>query len=448
MRRLEVKRGWSWIILCFIMATASGSSQQLALTPPMGWSSWDAYGTTVTEAQVKANADAMAGKLAGLGWTYILVEIQWYGAASTGFDYPLGLPLSMDRYGRLIPAVNRFPSSANGAGFRPLADYVHSKGLKFGIHVMRGIPRQAVEQNLPIKGTKVHARDIADRDNPCSWDPDMWGVDTTKPGAQEYYDSIVELYASWGVDYIKADDMSSRLYQPAEIRALSRAIQKSERPIVLSLSPGPAPLLEEEFLKKHAQMWRISYDFWDNWTELKKQFDNARDWAPFVAVDGTWPDADMLPIGPVRLVDKGKTHGVNYFTQDEQRTTMTLWSIFGSPLLIGGDLPTMDDSALALLINPEVIAVDQRSTHRHQSLSRGNFIAWVADAPNKSDHYVALFNVGDTRDTLAATWKDLGVSADKVEVRDLWERKDLGNWDKLSVTLPPHASALYGVVIP
>jgi alpha-galactosidase len=411
----------------------------------MGWSSWDAYGTTVTEAQVKANAEVMAGKLAGLGWKYILVEIQWYGAGSTGYDYPLGLPLSMDLYGRLIPAVNRFPSSANGAGFRPLADYIHSKGLKFGIHVMRGIPRQAVEQNLPIKGTKYRAADIADRDNPCSWDPDMWGVDTTKPGAQEYYDSIVELYASWGVDYIKADDLSSRLYQPAEIRALSRAIQKSGRSIVLSLSPGPAPLLEEEFLKKHAQMWRISYDFWDNWAELKKQFDNAREWAPFVGVEGTWPDADMLPIGPVRLVDKGKTHGINHFTPDEQRTTMTLWSIFGSPLLIGGDLPTMDDFALSLVTNPEVLAVDQHSTQRHEAFRRGDFVAWAADSPNAGEHYVALFNMGESEGTLNAAWREFGINTDHAEVRDLWQRKDLATMNRVSITLRRHAAALYRV---
>ena len=127
----------------------------------------------------------------------------------------------MDEYGRLMPAVNRFPSSANGAGFKPLADYVHSKGLKFGIHIMRGIPRQAVERNLPIRGTSYHAADVADKDNGCRWNPDMWGVDTTKPGSQVYYDSIADLYASWGVDFIKADDMGSHLYQPAEMKALS-----------------------------------------------------------------------------------------------------------------------------------------------------------------------------------------------------------------------------------
>jgi hypothetical protein len=176
----------------------------------MGWNSWDSYGTTVREDQVKGNVDVMARDLASHGWQYVVVDIQWYEPNAQGHDYEPGAKLAMDEYGRLIPAVNRFPTSANGAGFKPLADYVHGKGLKFGIHIMRGIPRQAVEQHLPIKATFYHAADIADKDNPCRWNPDMWGVDT-KPGAQAYYDSIAELYASWGVDFIKADDMGSHL---------------------------------------------------------------------------------------------------------------------------------------------------------------------------------------------------------------------------------------------
>src|SRR5580698_2770910 len=200
-----------------------------APTPPMGWNSWDSYGTTVREAQVQANADWMAENLAKYGWKYIVVDIQWYEPNAQGHDYKPGARLTMDEFGRLMPAVNRFPSSANGAGFKPLADYVHGKGLKFGIHIMRGIPWQAVERNLPIKGTAYHAADIADKDNACRWNPDMWGVDTTKPGAQAYYDSIAELYAAWGVDFIKADDMGSHLYQP-EIHALSVALKKTGRP--------------------------------------------------------------------------------------------------------------------------------------------------------------------------------------------------------------------------
>src|SRR5580698_2690574 len=197
-----------------------------APTPPMGWNSWDSYGTTVREAQVQANADWMAEHLAKYGWKYIVVDIQWYEPNAQGHDYKPGAPLTIDEYGRLMPAVNRFPSSANGAGFKPLADYVHSKGLKFGIHILRGVPRQAVAQNTPVLGTNQHARDIADEKTLCAWNTDMYGIDMSKPGAQAYYDSIVAQYAEWGVDFIKADDMT-RPYHQAEIEGLHRAIIKS-----------------------------------------------------------------------------------------------------------------------------------------------------------------------------------------------------------------------------
>ena len=182
----------------------------------------------------------------------------------------------MDDYGRLVPAPNRFPSAAHGQGFKPLADYVHSKGLKFGIHIMRGIPRAAVKKNLPILGTSAHAKDVADTGNACNWSTAMYGVDVSKPAGQAYYDSIVALYAKWGVDYIKADDMSwadkpaRENYHGPEIAALHRAIVKSGRPIVLSLSPGPAPVAQAAHLEENANLWRISGDFWDDWKSLEE----------------------------------------------------------------------------------------------------------------------------------------------------------------------------------
>jgi alpha-galactosidase len=416
-----------------------------APTPPMGWNSWDSYGTTVREDQVKANADAMVRDLARHGWQYIVVDIQWYEPNAQGHDYAPGAKLAMDEYGRLIPAANRFPSSANGAGFKPLADYVHSRGLKFGIHIMRGIPRQAVEQNLPITGTSYHAADVADKENGCRWNPDMWGVDTTKPGAQAYYDSIAELYASWGVDFIKADDMGSHLYQPADIKALALAIRKTGRPMVLSISPGPAPISEAEFFETYAQMWRISDDFWDDWKLLKKQFDYTRDWAEYVGKNNTWPDADMLPLGHLRVTAKEGGGSVSKFTADEQQTMMTLWCIFRSALIFGGDLPTNDAATTALITNDEVLAVDRRSIHNHQSLEDGNIRAWVADVPDSADHYVAVFNLGDKSEYLNLPWNKLGVNASSDEVRDLWMKSSLGKKNGVQVELRPHASVLYRV---
>src|SRR6516225_6951090 len=307
---------WCGLVWLSTLLTVQASAQSPAPTPPMGWNSWDSYGTTVREENIKANADWMADHLAKYGWKYIVVDIQWYEPNAQGYDYKPGAPLTMDEYGRLMPASNRFPSSANGSGFKPLADYVHSKGLKFGIHIMRGIPRQAVEKNLPIKGTPYHAADIADKDNGCRWNPDMWGVDTTKPGSQAYYDSIAELYASWGVDFIKADDMVSP-FHASEIEALSRALRKTRRPIVLSLSPGPAPLEQAEFLRASAQMWRISGDFWDSWPSLKRQFELTRRWETHIRPGG-WPDADMLALG--RLSIRGEVGGdrPSRLTHDEQ----------------------------------------------------------------------------------------------------------------------------------
>jgi hypothetical protein len=193
----------------------------------MGWNSWDAYGTTVSEAEVKANADYMAKNLSKFGWTYVVVDIQWYEPNAKAGGYRENAELVLDESGRLLPAVNRFPSAANGKGFKPLADYIHKLGLKFGIHIMRGIPRRAVQANLPVLGTNARAADIADQRNICKWNTDMFGIDMSKPGAQSYYDSIVKLYAEWGVDYIKADDMAAPIFQEPEIAALHKAIEKS-----------------------------------------------------------------------------------------------------------------------------------------------------------------------------------------------------------------------------
>ena len=234
-----------WIFLAWC---ASGLQAQdfgtWASTPPMGWNSWDCFGPTVTEQEVKANADYMADHLKNSGWQYIVVDIRWYVENDKAHGYNEKDPvMRMDEYGRLIPAVNRFPSSAGGRGFKPLADYVHGPGLKFGIHIMRGIPRLAVERNTPIFGAKRTAREIYSSENPCLWLRDMYTVDCNKSGAQEYYNSIFALYASWGVDFVKVDDIASP-YHKDEIEMIRNAIDQCGRPIVLSLSPGPTPLEE------------------------------------------------------------------------------------------------------------------------------------------------------------------------------------------------------------
>ena len=364
-----------------------------ASKPPMGWNSWDCFGTTVKESEVKANSDYMASRLRRYGWEYIVVDIQWSDPKAKAHGYRPNADLAMDAYGRLIPAANRFPSAAGDRGFKPLADYIHSHGLKFGIHIMRGVPRQAVRANSPIHGSRFHAADIANRASICSWNSDMYGVDMTKPGGQAYYDSIAQLYASWGVDFIKADNMLDPLHAD-EVEALSRAIDKTGRPILLSLSPGPTYIRDASFLGRNAEMWRISNDFWDRWHDLKRQFELLKTWEPY-AKPGSWPDADMLPLGRIAIRGERGDDRMTRFTRDEQQTLMSLWAIARSPLMYGGDLPSNDAFSLSLLTNEEVLSANQHGENSHQLFREGDQIAWASDVPHSNSKYLALFNFGD-----------------------------------------------------
>jgi alpha-galactosidase len=425
--------------------SAAAQQKTLAPTPPMGWNSWDSFGPTVKESEVRANTDVMANKLASFGWQYIVVDIEWYQPMAKSHGYIARGQVTMDSYGRFVPSPNRFPSATGDAGFKPLADYVHSKGLKFGIHIMRGIPREAVDKNLPILGTKFHAADVADKVNVCRWAgmEDTYGVDMSKPGAQAYYDSIAQLYASWGVDYVKADDMS-RPYRGAEIHALSVALKKTGRPIVLSLSPGPAPVAQYEDLKANAQLWRISDDFWDRWIDIKNQFDLVKAWQGKVH-SGGWPDADMLPLGHIGLRAERGDDRPSRLTHDEQYTLMSLWSIFRSPLMFGGDLASSDAFTFDLLTNPEVLAVNQHSDNGRESYRSGTTIAWTADAPTSKTNYVAVFNLGDSVAKVDIPWSAVGVSGTSAAVRDLWQHTDAKGVARINLSLRPHASVLYKV---
>jgi alpha-galactosidase len=411
----------------------------------MGWNSWDSFGPTVRENEVKANADAMAAKLSAFGWKYVVVDIEWFQPNAHAHGYIPRGAVTMDEYGRFIPSPNRFPSAANSAGFKPLADYVHSKGLKFGIHIMRGIPREAVDKNLPIKGTSFHAADVADKSNVAKWAgmEDTYGVDMTKPGAQAYYDSIAQLYASWGVDLVKADDMSSP-YRGPEIHALSLALKKSGRPIVLSLSPGPAPVAKYADLKANAQMWRISNDFWDRWIDVKNQFDLMKAWQGKVHAGG-WPDADMLPLGHIAIRGERGDDRASLLTHDEQYTLMSMWAIFRSPLMFGGDIPSSDAFTMSLLTNREVLAVNQHSDNGREVYRADDTISWIADLPGSTAKYLTVSNIGDTEKEVHLPWKSLGLNAKTYSVRDLWMHKELGTADAFSMSLKPHASVLLKV---
>lgn len=415
----------------------------------MGWNSWDCYGATVTEEEVRGNAEYMHEYLKTYGWEYVVVDIQWYEPSAVSSAYRPFVPLEMDEYSRLIPAVNRFPSAACGKGFKPLADYVHRLGLKFGIHIMRGIPRQAVHQNTAILGTDVRARDIASTNSICPWNTDMYGVDVSKPSAQQYYNSLFQLYAEWGVDFVKVDDIAdSKLYSTHmdEIKMIRKAIDNSGRPMVLSLSPGPAPLEQATLLIENANMWRMTDDFWDIWELLYNMFDRCYKWSKLIG-PGYWPDADMLPLGSIgiRSVDGGASIRYTRFTKAEQRTMMTLWTIFKSPLMFGGELRHNDEWTLSLLTNEEVLHVHKNSFGARQVYRENDKVVWTS-LDNEGNQYAALFNLGKEQRTLSVTFEQLDCRGQK-QVRDLWEKRDIGmEQNELSFELAAHASIFVKLV--
>ena len=432
------------------------NKNDVAPVPPMGWNSYDYYNTTVNEEQVRANAEYMAKNLKQFGWEYVVIDIQWSdsNAGKRNSENIQYIPFShfcLDEYSRQIPAPNRFPSSANGAGFKPLADYIHSLGLKFGIHIMRGIPRFAAHNHLPIKthdGTKITADMIANPYSVSRWNPDMYGVDATKPYAQDYYDSIFELYAEWGVDFVKIDDICNTNMYPSnpysaekEIEMISAAIENCGRPIVLSLSPGPAVIEKAHHLKAHANMWRITDDFWDDWKLLKGMFERCEVWQEHVG-NGNWPDCDMLPLNVLgygwgNMDDKNNKGWKSKFTAEETRTMITLWSIFRSPLMIGTDLPQLDDFSLSLLTNEEIIAMNKNPNRAYQISNSCNddLVFWVnevGDVDETHSYYECIFNTSEEPKTVRMNTSDTGLI-----IRDLWERKDLGT--SIEIEIAPHA---------
>ncbi len=436
------------------------SKNNSAPRPPMGWNSYDYYNTTVTEEAVKANADYMASHLKQYGWQYIVIDIQWSdpnaGSQNPKVQYIPFSWMCVDEYSRQIPAPNRFPSSEGGKGFAPLADYVHNLGLKFGIHIMRGIPRRCAANHTKILGTDITADQIANPFSISKWNGDMYGVDASKPGAKAYYDSLFQLYASWGVDFVKVDDICNTNMYPEnpysaekEIELIASAIETCGRPMVLSLSPGPAPIQKAWHLAQYANMWRITDDLWDEWPLVKAMFERCEVWQLHTA-RGSWPDCDMLPLAKL-----GKGFGSQWqcrLTFEEQKTMLTLWCMFRSPLMIGTDLPQLDPKTLSLLTNKEVLAVQQNAHGAKQVLRNEHDCVWVSYGPGCPAHpgcvYVALFNLDDEKRDVAFSLASLSVlqSNRMYEVRNLWEKKDcfpLAKDALLSVSIQAHGCMLF-----
>ncbi len=441
------------LFMCATIVQAQPNSS-IAATPPMGWNSYNCYGSAVHEDEVKANAGYVAQHLKQYGWQYIVVDFLW------SYDNPpgstIGNPfqrnledgsfvpwLTMDAYGRLLPQPNKFPSAFGGKGFKPLGDYIHSLGLKFGIHVMRGIPRQAVWAKTPVLGTKgITADMIADTSSTCAWMNHMYGLNMLKPGAQEYLNSILALYSDWGVDFIKVDDIS-REYSTLEIEGYKKAIDNTGKNIVLSLSPGATPLVKAQHLTQYANMWRMADDFWDNWKEILQMMHFAKQWQG-IGGPGHWPDCDMIQAG--KLSKRGPVGPERYsrFTEDELYTHITFWSLYRSPLMLGGNLPENRPIEEKLFTNPEVIAVNQQGSSPRELYKNDSSWVWISNAPG-GGWYVGLFNIGEHAHVVGIDAAQLGIKT-KFTVRDIWKQADLGQFKKsFGQNIPPHGCMLLKV---
>lgn len=413
----------------------------VAKNPPMGWNSWDCYGAAVNEEQVKQNARYMAEYLKDYGWEYIVVDIEWFQPTAGSHEYEPFSDLCMDEYGRLLPAENRFPSAKNGAGFKPLADYIHGLGLKFGIHIMRGMPRMAAHNNLKVKDSKFGARQVANPNSICMWNPDMYGLkcESNEEGARAYYNSIFELYAGWGVDFVKVDDIAREYpHCKREIELISEASRSCGRDIVLSLSPGPAPLDRAEHLKEYANMWRITDDFWDDWKLLLAMFERAEKWCTHSG-PGHWPDADMLPVGALRQCydEKNWTN----FSEDELITMMSLWCMMRSPLMLGGELTKNDEFSLKLITNKAVLDIEKVTASAHQLYRSDDEIAWIAPMKDASGVYIALFNISEENRTITFDPSKYEIEGMNCAV-ELWSGKAVDALGEVAFDVNKHGAVI------
>ena len=470
-RRLLVWASLAISSVSLLAQQTAGPKNQVAATPPLGWNSWDAYGLTITESQFRANVDVLRNKLKPYGWEYAVIDEGWFLENPQTRPTPEKLVYAIDAHGRYVPVPARFPSagvagktsSVTGhtapgetnsvtmeeTSFSALGAYVHAQGLKFGIHIVRGIPRVSVARDLPIEGSSFHATDLTDKADLCPWDPTNYGVKDNAAG-QAWYDSLIRQCAGWGVDLIKVDCISDRPYKLSEIQQIRRAIDKTGRPMLLSLSPGPTALSHAAEVSGLSNMWRIADDHWDVWSSggkafpqgVKDQFARLAAWEPF-AGPGHWPDADMLPIGQLKPVPGWGAPRASGLTPDEQRTEVTLWAIARSPLIIGGNLTLLDPATTALLTNREVLRISQTALHSAEVLHEGDLIAWRADMPG-GGKAIALFNLGETEIAPSKLLSDFGadLSGRDWKVSDVWDGGAAVAGRQFVERIPPHGCVL------
>lgn len=381
-----------------------------ALTPPMGWNSWDCYYSSVTEKEVLQNAQYLVDNdLVRHGWEYVVVDIRWYcnhpSLGGGNYNQKGTQDYILDEYGRYLPSPTRFPScmvDGKNIGFKALADKIHAMGLKFGIHIMRGVPKSVVGSSYKLKGSESTpwTQVYNGTTSPCTWLKDNLLVRNNEAG-QLYYNSIMDLYASWGVDFLKIDDLSRPFYTD-EIHMIRHAIDQTGRPIVLSLSPGKTQYQYAEECLANANMWRMMDDLWDNWSAVDAVFNEAHEWSKY-AQPGNYADCDMLPLGQIAMTigDPGYTSAQSgrwtNLTQNEQQTMMTLWGICHSPLFFGGEMTKNDAFTLSLLNNEEYHTMHKYGQEAHQVYNDEDLgrVAWTSHIGDT--RYLALFQRDNTR---------------------------------------------------
>lgn len=382
--------------------------ETIALTPPMGWNSWNHYGSRVTQDIVLQNARAMASSgLIDHGWTYVNIDDTWQG--QRGGPY------------HAIQGDEKFPDIA------ALCGAVHNLGLKIGIYSTPWTTSYANHiggsaQNpegrwspptIPKKG-KVNRRILP------------WAI-----GTYHFATNDADQWGAWGIDYLKYDWNPIELPETLE---MYDALRGSGRDIVLSLSNN-MNITNAPAISKVANSWRTTGDIKANWKSMSDRGFGQDKWAPF-AGPGHWNDPDMLEIG---------THEKNQpgLTPDEEYTHMTIWCLDSAPLLLGNDLTAMDAFTLNVLENDEVLAVDQDSLGRQgRCVARGDGFLVYKKQLEDGSIAVGLFNTGDSSATVTASWSDLKIHGRR-NVRDLWRQKELGKFrNEFSMTVAPHGAEL------
>ncbi|MDD4010618.1 MAG: hypothetical protein PHI83_00550 [Sphaerochaetaceae bacterium] len=351
--------------------------------------------TGLNEDQVLQAASFMKAHLLDLGYEYIIIPLGWYSAKpASPFE-----PVFTDDYSRLIPSPVRFPSSKSSKGFGPLASKLHSMGLKLGLEIMHGIARQCVYKGSAIMESESTASDIARAFPACSWNADCYGVDPHRSGAFEYYQSLIDLYESWGVDLIRVEDVLEGSLDEAAL--LVDSIEQRQTDMVLSLGSSDAFLELADELVDNNGAFSIAHRSCSSYSDIVHALDKASSWAAFRR-PGCLLDCGFIKPGmdPVEL-----------------QTAMRFWSLMGSPMIIDADPSALDKATLKILSDRFLLELHKSGQCPRQTCDTGKLRIWMAELNGSS--ITALFNTSEEAISLkysgkAYDWQQNLLSSDPV----------------------------------